>query len=259
MTMKEVNPDIIDLLVKRATESLDHQQQEELQALLKEHDLEDTPEFDLAAAAAANAFGVKSARDYVEAPDGLKAKLKEDADKFFGGQDGNVVELGARQPRRAGWNWGWATAAALAIALVATNIADFRSATDYDAARQQLMAEAEGTLVIPWATPDDPEYAQVTGDVVWNDARQEGYLLLTGMPVNDPTESQYQLWVVDPDRDSNPVDGGIFDIPPGESTVVVPIDAKLAVDNPAVFAITREKPGGVVVSDGPLLVVASAG
>ena len=84
-------------------------------------------------------------------------------------------------------------------------------------------------------------------------------MLLTGMPVNNPESSQYQLWLVDAERDSNPVDGGVFDIPPGESTVIIPIDAKLAVNNPAAFAITREKPGGVVVSKGPLLVVASAG
>ena len=84
-------------------------------------------------------------------------------------------------------------------------------------------------------------------------------MLLTGMPVNDPATSQYQLWVVDPERDGNPVDGGVFDIPPGVSTVVIPIDAKLAVNDPVAFAITREQPGGVVVSKGPLLVVASAG
>lgn len=255
--MKELNPDIIELLVQRATEGLDRQQEERLQALLKEHGFEDVPDFDLAAAAAASAFGLKNERDYEEAPDGLKAMLRDDAERFFGRQDDKVVELRPREPRRASWNWGWATAAALAVALLATNIVEFGT-TDYEAARQQLIAEREGTVVIPWATPRDPDYVQVEGDVVWNDARQEGYLLLTGMPVNDPATSQYQLWVVDPDRDSNPVDGGVFDIPADQSTVVVPIDAKLAVSNPGVFAITREKPGGVVVSQGPLLVVATA-
>ncbi len=143
--------------------------------------------------------------------------------------------------------------------MISTNVSEFRSTTvDYEAARQRLVAEAVDTRVIPWSVPAFDEYAGVSGDVVWNDERQEGYLLLTGMPVNDPTESQYQLWVVDPDRDSNPVDGGVFDIPAGQDTVIVPIDVKLAVSKPAVFAITREQPGGVVVSQGPLLVVAGA-
>ncbi len=258
--MKDLHPDIIDLLSMRATEGLSDDQEKELQALMKEHGIDDTPDFELAAAAAANAFGLKSARDYEDAPDSLKARLLDDADRFFDRGEDKVVQLKPRRESRSGWNWGWAAAAALAAVLVATNVAEFGTATvDYAAARQQLIAEAGDTVIIPWGTPEDPDFAQVRGDVVWNDARQEGYMLLSGMPINDPARTQYQLWVVDPDRDSNPVDGGVFDIPAGETTVVVPIDAKLAVSNPAAFAITREKPGGVVVSKGPLLVVASAG
>ena len=70
----------------------------------------------------------------------------------------------------------------------------------------------------------------------------------TGLKVNDPTARQYQLWIIDAAREGeNPVDGGVFDCnTSGE--IVIPIDAKLRVDRPAAFAITVEKPGGVVVS-----------
>ena len=258
--MKDIHPDILDLLVLRATEGISGEQEEELQALLDEHGIEDTLELDLAAAAAANASALKGARDYEEAPATLRARLLEDADQFFGPADDKVVAFEPRRKARGTWNWGWATAAALVVALIATNVVEFDPATiDYGQARERLIAESEGTQMIPWGVPEAAEYADVRGDVVWNDTKQEGYMLLTGMPVNDPSESQYQLWVVDPDRDANPVDGGVFDIPAGESTVIVPINAKLAVDKPVLFAITREQPGGVVVSQGPLLVVASAG
>ena len=80
---------------------------------------------------------------------------------------------------------------------------------------------------------------------------------LVGMPVNDPKVRQYQLWIVDPDRDARPVDGGVFDVTDA-GEVIIPIDAKLAVSDPAAFAITVEKPGGVVKSAGPLQVVAPA-
>ncbi len=257
--MKDMHPDILELLVLRATEGLSSEQREQLEEMLREDGLEDTEEMDLAAAAAANAFALKHVRDSEDAPDNLKSRLREDAERFFADKDDNVVELRSPQATRGRWNWGWATAAALAVALIATNRMDIDSGTvDHASARQQLIAATEGTRIIPWAAPESAEFAGVTGDVVWNDERQEGYMLLTGMPVNDPTRAQYQLWLVDPDRDSNPVDGGVFDIPPGEETVVVPINAKLAVSNPTVFAITREKPGGVVVSRGPLLVVAAA-
>ena len=52
-------------------------------------------------------------------------------------------------------------------------------------------------------------------------------------------------------------DGGVFDAPrAGERVAFAP---RLAVNRPTVFAITEEKPGGVVVSKGPLLVVAARG
>ena len=254
--MNDIHPDIVDLLVQRATEGISDEQQAELDALLTEHGLEDTLELDLAAAAAANAFALQDTRDPAEAPKHLRAKLSSDADAYFGQADSNVV----RFPGRPVMNYvGWAAAATLALALLFTYDTGPEGPLSPGDARESLLANVDGTEVIPWAVPDDPEYALVDGNVVWNDDRQEGYLLLTNMPVNDPATSQYQLWIVDPDRDANPVDGGVFDIPPGAGPVVVPIDAKLAVSRPVAFAITREQPGGVVVSEGPLLVVASAG
>ena len=67
------------------------------------------------------------------------------------------------------------------------------------------------------------------------------------MPPNDPSQEQYQLWIIDPERDAEPIDGGVFDVA-SSGEVVVPIQAKLKVLKPAAFAITIEKPGGVVVS-----------
>jgi anti-sigma-K factor RskA len=60
---------------------------------------------------------------------------------------------------------------------------------------------------------------------------------------------QYQLWIFDKNRDERyPVDGGVFDIPPGAHEVFVPIDARVPVGEAVLFAITVEPPGGVVVS-----------
>lgn len=257
--MRDMHPDIVELLAQRATEGLNIEQSERLSSLLAKHGLEDTEGFDLAAAAVANAFGLESARNADDVPDSLRVKLRDDADQFFGQNQDNVVELRPSPNRGRGWNWGWAVAAALALALVTTNLDNLGMAPSYETDRERLIAAADGTTVMPWAMPEFPEFASVEGDVVWNNERQEGYMLLTGMPANDPATSQYQLWLVDPARDGNPVDGGVFDIPAGASAVVIPIDAKLAVNNPKAFAITREQPGGVVVSKGPLLVVASAG
>jgi anti-sigma-K factor RskA len=95
----------------------------------------------------------------------------------------------------------------------------------------------------------------MTGEVVWSDARQEGYMTLANLPANDPSEKQYQLWIVDPDRgDPQPIDGGVFDIPADADSAVIPIRNPLTVDKPSLFVITLEKPGGVVVSDQKVVV-----
>ncbi|MCD8535859.1 MAG: anti-sigma factor [Verrucomicrobia bacterium] len=97
------------------------------------------------------------------------------------------------------------------------------------------------------------EYSSLAGNFIWSDSRQEGYLQLSGLPVNDPAQKQYQLWIVDPSRDEAPVDGGVFDIrSPGMN--IIPIDAKLQVSRPKAFVITLEQPGGVVKSRQEIVV-----
>lgn len=97
-------------------------------------------------------------------------------------------------------------------------------------------------------------YSQMTGSVVWSDELQEGYMTLTNLPANDPASNQYQLWIVDPDRDEKPVDGGVFDIPSNAKTAVIPIRNPLVVTDPQAFVITLEQPGGVVVSKQEVVV-----
>jgi len=69
------------------------------------------------------------------------------------------------------------------------------------------------------------------------------------LAVNDATKRQYQLWIFDAARDQRfPVDGGVFDIDASTGDVVVPISPKIKVSKATLFAVTVEKPGGVVVS-----------
>jgi anti-sigma-K factor RskA len=69
-----------------------------------------------------------------------------------------------------------------------------------------------------------------------------------GLPVNTPSKEQYQLWIFAKNQsDSTPIDGGVFDITSTEE-VIIPINAKLFVQDAFMFAVTIEKPGGVVVS-----------
>jgi hypothetical protein len=114
--------------------------------------------------------------------------------------------------------------------------------------RAALLAKTD-SLKIPLGATKDPAAAGVTGDVVWDPVTQRGFLHFTGLAANDPATHQYQIWIFDAGRDKRyPVDGGVFDVPANAGEVIIPIRAALMVRKPAAFAVTLEKPGGVVVS-----------
>lgn len=142
---------------------------------------------------------------------------------------------------------GWAAAACLLSLLVVRSGDLGKPSLSAEARRDALLQQDAGLKGLPFAGTTG-DFAKAGGEVVWSDGKQEGYMTLSGIPANDPGQYQYQLWIVDPDRDALPVDGGVFDIPAGQGKVVIPIDSKLAVLKPAAFVITREKPGGVVKS-----------
>jgi hypothetical protein len=114
--------------------------------------------------------------------------------------------------------------------------------------RDSLIASAADLIQAKWSLGPTPLKNEVSGDVVWSDSQQSGFMRFVGLPANDPKVWQYQLWILDPSRDSEPIDGGVFDITTAEESIVS-IQAKLPVDQPLGFAVTIEKPGGVVVSD----------
>lgn len=246
------NDRLIDLLIERATQGLPESDTAELNRLLAQYPDFDPDTLDYAVAAIDTALSEPIAD---ELPAALLARVRADANRHEFSAQRPVPPAGPMQ-RFAVLGW-LAAAASLFIAAAVWLNARPVSPTPPPPAerREQLLAKAPDVVKVAWQS-NDPRFSGVTGDAVWSTGRQEGYMRLKGMPANTPTAQQYQLWIVDPARDKNPVDGGVFDVPAGATEVVIPMNAKLAVGKPAAFAITLEKPGGVVVSAGPLLVVA---
>ena len=114
--------------------------------------------------------------------------------------------------------------------------------------RSELLKSADDVLELNWQNGTTPFSNPVSGDVVWSNNQQSGVMRFVGMPVNDPSKEQYQLWIIDPERDDEPIDGGVFDIQSSEESMIA-IDAKLRVSKPVAFAITIEKPGAVSCSN----------
>lgn len=126
--------------------------------------------------------------------------------------------------------------------------------------RGRLLTEDPEAVTVAWKTAkDDPavvaskadlQMAGGLGDVVWSPTRQQGFMRFRGLAANDPTVAQYQLWIFDAERnEAHPVDGGVFNVPAqADGEVVVRIDPRLPIGRATAFAITVERPGGVVVS-----------
>ncbi len=245
---------LLDLLVKRVTEGLSTAEQRELDVLDDGELSEQERALELAAAAVA----LTAARGAPPLPASLRERIERDAR--------TVVALRppgppARRPWPAAAGWfaaaaclilavaGWLRQPASAPATTPPLAQETRLPVHTPAqARAALLARA-GTLKAAFGKTADPGSAGVSGDVVWDPATQQGYLRFSGLASNDPSVNQYQLWIFDGGRDSRyPVDGGVFDVPKGGGEVVIPIRAALAVRAAKAFAVTVEKPGGVVVS-----------
>lgn len=247
-----------ELLIAKATSGLDHDDQTILQRLLDEFPDTDTEEFEWLASQIDVAI-TEPASD--EMPAHLMQSIIKQGEAFLASSDQATHEITDEvakaspepAPRRTLNNalWGLALAASLIIALIGWLPRDTSSPATAEMtplqSREALIRNSTDAFIIAWTQTDDPLSKTITGDVVWSNQAQEGYMRFQGLPVNNPQLNQYQLWIFDEQRKQYPVDGGVFDAVEGE--LIVPIREKLQVYSPTMFAVTLEQPGGVVVSD----------
>ena len=115
---------------------------------------------------------------------------------------------------------------------------------------RDLMVRTEPDLIkVIWKTTNDPSARGVSGDVVWSNKSQTGFVRIQGLTMNEQYVHQYQLWIFDSKRDERyPIDGGTFNIESANSTSVIRMNPRLPIAEPTLFAVTIEKRGGVVVS-----------
>jgi len=252
----------VDLLIQQATSGLGGAESAELETLLARYPGADRRAFERAAASLSLAARGAAAEPL---PPALRARLLEQGSAVVGrstlaGLDAARRRHSAARPapvaRAAAFGW-WAAAAALLIAVAGWY--PRLSGPPAAPTLAQLRARLDSTPgVIRWqfVPSGDPGGAGASGEVVFDPASQHGYLRFVGLRPNDPRQSEYQLWIFDGERDDRyPVDGGVFDVAAATAEVIVPITARVSVGKPALFAVTVERPGGVVVSAREHIVV----
>lgn len=261
-----------DLLCDRAAVGLTEEEARLLEELSNGADM-DAQTYELAAAAIA--LGETKIEPM---PAGLEAKLLSSAAEHFGAPKEEIHESIHDQPTqtfqwkeparsRSFFDWfGWAAAAAASIVLMVTFFyyqdrlgkledqlakatASPTPAPSLTEQRNRLIADATDLTRAEWAGGPYEPTKGVTGEVVWSDAKQQGYMTFRGLPINDANLEAYQLWIFEETQlEEIPKDGGVFNVT-ANGEVIIPIDAKLRTISPKAFAITIEKPGGVMRSD----------
>lgn len=116
-----------------------------------------------------------------------------------------------------------------------------------------VQAEPDRVLV-PMHRPGE-EAAPPVAYVIWSGDLQAGVLVVAALEPIDPPIDQYQLWIVDPTRESRyPVSGAVFSMPEHEASALVRVRPDVTVARPSAFVLTIERAGGVVVSRGDSVV-----
>ena len=234
------------LLVDRATEGLKASDEGVLVEALRARPAVDDEAFDRAAAA----VNVALVGQLQPMPTRLRAAIEKDAMAFFESERAQTPTP-IRKPEQPAAPWPWlAAAAALLLAIAGwwpqQGGQSIPQASLEDQYQQLVAANA---LELDWTTTEDATAVGASGTVLWDRDSQQGFMRFRGLAANNPREFQYQLWIFDAARgDQYPVDGGVFDIPAGADEVTIPIDSRLPIDEAILFAVTVERPGGVVVS-----------
>jgi hypothetical protein len=264
---------IMSLLADRATQGLSQEELSELKELLQKYPQWDNPYFDLTAAAVnltdieideplpdelrqrimANAFQyANSTQAETEqernAQERIISKLQK-VNKENAGKD-TVIKFPQKSARLQMMGW-YVAAACLLLAVLGwwPRLTQKAESANLSELRQKLLAESRDVIKTDWKPLNYQNAERISGDVVWSNAKQQGFMRFTGMPVIDPKVGEYQLWIFDANQDEKfPVDGGVFEVNQQTGEVIIRINAKLKVSQPTLFAVTIEKPGGVVVS-----------
>lgn len=274
---EDPNERLVDLLIQRSTFGVSNSEQQELDQLAASSDNPlEIERFEVAAAAFDLSFSAVE-----EMPHILRDRVLISAGEFL--KEQQLLELvqdsGPTEPPavhrksavqtldsiNSGFGWrGMAsvlvTAASLMLVVSGYNPFARPGVIELTASQQMetfLENSPSDLVMIDWTPVDSPDAG---GKVIWSDSAQEGYMVFTGMAINDPSITQYQLWVFDSDpKQEVPTDGGVFDISKlattGLNQIVVPIKTTVPVGRAVQFAVTEEIPGGVYLSKRALIPV----
>ena len=282
-----LDPDITDLIIERATCGLSAADQKKLDQLVQSSAdpdavLQAAQQFELSIAALElSHLDNTSAEQASSLNAALQEKIRLQAtnviESYASSDDQQLVSCDVKRVhsgsplRRHTWKdvfiWTFAAASLLALALFIRQSTNSEQVSPENTAVNELepsidmvekiMPNDELMKKFLGSSPEDlltlswtpVDNKNVTGEVFWSDQRQSGFMTLNGLEINDPQQKQYQVWIYDTEaNEQRPITGGVFDVSE-TGRYIVPIAPLSPVKEAVQFAITSEQPGGVEVTD----------
>lgn len=272
---------ILELLADQAIEGLSAAEQLELESLMRADSDFDTECLDRTAAmldVAASAVDIDPLLDHLH--ERILARVRTE----FPSELRADVALANAAPSRNTIQWrevvAWASAAAcLVLAVFAWSRSPTNSLPSIPSPKLPSVAE----IITPQSRPADDEPPQTntgptiaelreqllssspdvlhlqlindnggggeiqsSGDIVWSSGQQMGYLRLKALDSDKATPGRvYQVWIVGSDLSGNEIiDGGIFAVEQSTGELILPIQAEQFVQQPQMFVVSVESPGG---------------
>lgn len=252
LLFRNLPPRTMDLLADRALDGLSCVEKAELLGTLAREGMADDWSFDLTAAEL-QLCSVHSDTDS-PIPSDIKSRLQAVGEAWCierraetvttpnNQTDRNITTRRTNIPAWQAWG-GWALAACTLLG----SFIMLSSRDNREQIQNSNFRQSSDVFTCDWTDWDSPEVPGVKGSVTWSDSSQTGEMVFKGLPINDVSKYQYQLWIIDERGLSQRISGAIFDSTGDETRVRV--QPLIAVRNAAAFAITIENPGGAWVSD----------
>tara|TARA_B100000959_G_scaffold287005_1_gene368582 strand:+ start:275 stop:1081 length:807 start_codon:yes stop_codon:yes gene_type:complete len=249
---------LLDLLVLEASEKLSQQDREELNRLLDIFPEYTSDYFHKTTALAQVGFYLEDDFNNEALPQHIRKKTlyrlkKELGQSSISDHLNNFMRTLFYKPQYA---WALTIVMAIGLSFSMIQFKNYESNFRYLPLKKIVMeTTAKDLIQYPWHSRTN-DLGPINGDIIWSDQGQKGFIQIAGLPMNDPNKNQYQIWIIDPLKYEQAVDGGIFDVTRTDKAIIIPINPKLPISKAVGFAITLEQPGGVVVSSEPLLLTA---
>ena len=224
---------LMNLLALSSVEPLSDEDEHQLSHLLSQYPEFSRDEFEKTTALSQIGFYLRDHTAHEKLPNELRNKILATYENSKLSKKNNfslsIFSVLLKAFTRPSYAWGITAMLMIGLSYSMINFKTYENNYRYLPLKKMVLHNtADDLMQYPWFGKTS-DFESIKGDIIWSNQKQKGFIKITGMPMNDPSQNQYQIWIVDPIKYQNPVDGGVFDITKSDRELIIPINPKLPI------------------------------